>query len=115
MHNTYKGWTCDCCGSRFGTKNVLKRHMMYHLPPSLSCPECEKKFVQAGELNKHTKLHQGVLNEVCKLCNKGYASKVGRSNHIVLNHFAKFHCEVTGCSSIISSKSHYKCPQDKRD
>ena len=108
MHNTDKVWICDCCGSRFGMKHVLKLHMMNHLPPSYSCSECDMKFVQAGHLNAHKKLHQGILNEICKLCNKGYATKDGLSKHIIRNHFAKFHCEVTGCSSFLSIKSNYK-------
>ena len=108
MHNTNKGWICDCCGSRFGIKNVLKLHMLSHLAPSFSCSECDKKFVYAGHLKTHTKLHQGILNEVCKLCNKGYSTNGSLRSHIILNHFAKFHCEVTGCSSILSSKPQYK-------
>ena len=108
MHNKKKGWICDCCGSRFGYKDALKLHMMNHLPPTFPCSECGKKFVQATQLGTHKKLHQGILNEVCKLCNKGYATKGGLNNHIVYNHFAKFNCEVTGCSSILSSKSKYK-------
>ena len=109
MHNTNKSWICDCCGFRFGHIKMLKIHMKIHLPPSFSCSECGKKFVRAGDLKKHKKLHQGILNEICKLCNKEYATKGGLRTHIILNHFAKFHCEVTGCSTIISSKSDYKC------
>ena len=108
MHNPNKSWICDCCGSRFGFKNTLKFHMMNHLPPSFSCSECDKKFMQAFNLNVHKKLHQGILIEVCKLCNKGYATKGGLSNHIIQRHFAKLHCEVKGCSIITSSKSDYK-------
>ena len=87
MHNTNKGWICDCCGSRFGFINVLKRHMMSHLPPSFSCSECDKKFVLAGHLKTHKKLHQGILNEIYKLCNKAYSTKVGLHFHIISNHF----------------------------
>ena len=108
MHNTKKGWICDCCGSRFGLKNALKLHMMNHLPPSFSCSDCEKKFLQAGHLNAHKKRHQGILNEICKSCNKGYSTKSSLSDHIKKKHFAKFNCEVTGCSTIVSSKSYYK-------
>ena len=82
--------------------------MMNHLPPSYSCSECDKKFVQIGHLNVHKKLHRGILNEICKLCNKAYPTKVGLSEHIIVNHFAKIHCEVPGCSSALSSKSFYK-------
>ena len=108
MHNTHKSWICDCCGSRFGLKQALVQHMMIHLPPSFSCSECDKKFVLAGDLNKHKKRHQGILNEICKLCNKGYATKTALTNHMIQRHFAKFHCEVTECSSINGSKSKYK-------
>ena len=108
MHNTNKSWICDCCGSQFGTKNALNLHMISHLPASFACPECDKKFVYAGNLKSHTKLHQGIFNEICKLCNKGYATKKGLSNHIIIKHFAKLHCEVAGCSSALSSKSVYK-------
>ena len=109
MHNTNKDWICDCCGSRFGYKKALQIHMMNHLPPSFFCTNCSKKFVRAGGLRTHKKLHQGILNEVCKLCNKGYPTKNGLSRHIILNHFDKLHCEVTGCLSILSSKSVYNC------
>ena len=107
MHNTNKRWICDCCGSRFGFKNGLKRHMMIHLPPSFSCSVCDKKFVYASNLNIHKKLHEGILKEICRLCNKKYASKQTLSNHITLNHFPEFHCEVAGCLSVIGCKSKY--------
>ena len=108
MHNSNKAWICDCCGSQFGFKNALKRHMTSHLPPSFSCSKCQKKFVHISHLNVHKKLHQGILNEICKLCNKGYSTKNGLNNHIIINHFAKIHCEVTKCSSTLSFKSCYK-------
>ena len=108
MHNTNKAWICDCCGSRFGLKNVLKEHIMSHLPPSLACSECDKKFGHASRLKTHTKLHQGTINEICKSCNKGYATKSSLKSHVIMNHFAKFHCEVKGCSSALCSKSVYK-------
>ena len=108
MHNTNKRWICDCCGSRFGHKNALKIHMLSHLSPAFSCTECDMKFVHAGNFNVHKKRHQGILNEICKTCNKGFATKVSLSDHIIHNHFAKFNCEVTGCSSVLSSKSYYK-------
>ena len=108
MHNTNKSWICDCCGSRFGHKNALKFHIMTHLPPSFLCSECGKRFVLAGNFKSHTKLHQGILNKICKLCNKGYATKVGLHSHIIMKHFAKLKCEVTGCLSTLSSKSNYK-------
>ena len=108
MHSTTKGWICDYCGSRYGTKNVLKLHMMTHLPPSFSCSECAWKFVYAGTLNRHKKFHRGILNEICKFCSKGFATKGSLNNHIIQKHFVKFPCEVDGCSSTFSTKRYYK-------
>ena len=108
LHNSNRGWTCDCCGARFGTKKVLKIHMMTHLPPSFCCSECDRKFVHVGNLIRHKKLHQEILNEICKFCNKGFATKGSLREHIILKHFVKFPCEVDGCSSTFSSKANYK-------
>ena len=108
MHNTNKGWTCDCCGARFGTKKVLKHHMMTHLPPSFCCSECDRKFVFASNLNTHKKLHRGVLNEVCEFCKKGFPTKSSFSSHFIQKHFVKLVCEVAECSFTLSSKGHYK-------
>ena len=108
MHNKNKGWICDFCGSRYGTKNALKLHVISHLPPSLSCSECDMKFVYAGTLNNHKKLHRGILNEICKFCNKGFPTKDSLRSHIIQSHFVKFACEVAGCSTTFSSKSCYK-------
>ena len=108
MHNKIKGWICDCCGSRFGVKDKLKLHLMSHLSPLFACSECDKKFVHAYNLKTHKKLHQRILNQICELCNKGYATKNGLSKHIISNHFAKLRCEVTRCSSALSSKPNYK-------
>ena len=82
--------------------------MKSHLSPAFSCSECDMKFVHVSNLNVHKKRHQGVLNDICKLCSTGYATKVGLNDHIILKHFVKFNCEVTGCSSVLSSKSNYK-------
>ena len=108
LHNTNKGWTCDCCGSRFGTKNPLKIHMISHLPPAFSCSECDGKFGRVDHLNRHKKLHRGILNEICKICSKGFAMKDALNNHIIRKHFVKFACEVDGCSTTFSSKWYYK-------
>ena len=108
MHNTNKGWTCDCCGAQYGNKHSLKYHMMTHLPPSFPCSECDRKFVYDCDLNKHNNLHRGILNEICKFCNKGFPTKGSLSHHIITKHFVKLVCEVAGCSSTFNTKTRYK-------
>ena len=108
IHATKKDWVCDCCGSCFGVKRGLKQHMMKHLPPSFACLKCDGKFVYAGTLKTHLKLHAGVLSEFCKLCNKGFSIKMALRNHIINSHFTKIPCEITNCLYQSSSKPNHK-------
>ena len=108
IHNTKKDWVCDCCGSSFGNKKNLKYHMMTHLPPSFACSKCNRKFVQRSAFKMHLKRHQGILNEVCKHCNKGYLTKISLNSHITYRHFAKMCCGVSNCSYKTGYKGNYK-------
>ena len=108
IHDTKKDWVCDCCGSRFGIKSYLKKHMKIHLPPSFACSKCHRKFVQAAHFKFHLKIHQGILTEFCKHCNKGYLNKTSLRTHIIYRHFAKTHCEVPNCSYKTGYKGNYK-------
>ena len=78
--------------------------MRTHLPPSFACSKCPKKYVLAWNFKNHLKMHEGILNEVCKVCNKSYSTKGGLRNHIARQHFSKLHCEVPNCSYKCGSK-----------
>ena len=108
MHSTKKNWACDCCGSQFGTKAALKKHVKSHLPPSFSCSKCDKKFVFAFTLKNHEKLHRGVLDELCKHCKVGFSTKASLSAHIIKKHFVQLHCEVNGCLKTFDLKFTYQ-------
>ena len=106
MHATMKDWTCDCCGSRFGTKAGLMKHVKSHLPPSFPCSTYDKKFYFTYKLKNHEKLHQGV-NELCKHCKQGFPTKNSLYDHIY-KHFERLHCEVNGCLTTFGCKRYYK-------
>ena len=108
IHATKKDWVCDCCGSRFGFKSELMKHMMTHLPPLFACSKCDKKFVYASNLKLHLMRHAGILNKVCKYCNKGYSTKASLSSHIRSQHFSKLHCEIPNCLDKTGVKNSYK-------
>ena len=82
--------------------------MSVHLSPSFACSKCNTKFVDAWTLKMHLKRHQGILNEVCKHCNKGYSTKISLTSHISYEHFAKMCCEIPNCSYKTGYKGHYK-------
>ena len=52
--------------------------------------------------------HAGILNKVCKNCNKGYSTKDSLKAHILLEHFTKIHCELPDCSYKTGAKSDFK-------
>ena len=103
-----KDWVCDCCGSRFGLKFLLKDHMLIHLPPSFACSICDRMFAQASTLKNHLLTHAGVLNQICKICNKKYSTRNSLKTHISLEHFSKIHCEVPDCAYKTGLKVNYK-------
>ena len=108
MHFTSKNWVCDCCGSRFGNKQVLRPHLMTHLPPSFACSICPKAFWHTTHLKNHLKRHAGVVSAVCKHCNKGFPTFSGRNNHIVNHHFSQLSCEVPKCTYKSAAKGIFK-------
>ena len=108
MHAKSKDWTCDCCGSQYGIKNMLCMHMKTHLPPSFSCSKCDRKFVFAHILQTHEKHHRGILNVICKHCKKGFPTKNSLNDHVISEHFERLHCEVNGCLGTFNCKRNYK-------
>ena len=108
MHTTIKNWICDYCGSRFGARNVLTRHVMSHIPLSFACSKCPRKFTQSDSLKRHLKTHAGILNEICEICKKGFSTKETLSMHIILQHFTKLDCEIPNCAYKSGLKVNYK-------
>ena len=108
IHSTKRDWVCDCCGFHHGQKTGLMQDMNSHLPPLFACSICEKKFVRSGDSKQHLKRHAGILNNICKFCNKGYSTADSLIIHITLQHFKKFHCEIPKCSLKTGRKGHYK-------
>ena len=49
--------------------------------------------------------HAGILNQVCKICKKGYSTKNGLTCHIIQQHFSKISCDVPNCTFKCGDKS----------
>jgi len=48
---------CDTCGSAFGVKSNMVRHMKSHEAKTFQCPDCPKTFTLKPHLQRHQKLH----------------------------------------------------------
>ena len=64
--------------------------------------------MESSDLKLHLMRHAGILNKVCKYCNKGYSTKASLSSHIRCRHFSKLHCEIPICLFKTGYKGAYK-------
>lgn len=75
---------CPKCGMKFEKLSNLKRHLVYHYNDSsyFSCSFCDKKLYSKKSWRAHIKVHNSVIEEICKICNKILCSEVGKIYHM---------------------------------
>ncbi|XP_066152415.1 zinc finger protein 271-like [Euwallacea fornicatus] len=74
------GHRCNACSKTFQSMKCLKRHIKIHMTTkSHTCTMCNKSFVEAWDLAKHSRRnHLGIPREkkyVCKLCDQCFADQ----------------------------------------
>ncbi|XP_011506031.1 PREDICTED: zinc finger protein 502-like isoform X2 [Ceratosolen solmsi marchali] len=99
-----KSWTCETCGKRYSSKNLLEEHTNTHTgnrpyiceicgkdfaskythrahvkthqirPRPYECSQCNKTFLSQQNLTQHVKTHNGVKEYVCQQCGKAFGS-----------------------------------------
>lgn len=95
-----KAWTCDVCGKRYSSKNLLDEHLNTHTgmrpyvcqvcgkdfaskytfkahekthevrPRPFECHQCGKSFLSQQNLTQHERTHSGIKEYACHLCGK---------------------------------------------
>ena len=70
----------------------LKRHMLIHTGDKQHvCPECDKRFTQAGTLKKHMLIHTGEKQHVCPECDKRFTRAADLKKHMLIHTGEKQH------------------------
>ncbi|XP_060535183.1 zinc finger protein 37-like [Cylas formicarius] len=110
-----KAWTCETCGKRYSSKNLLEEHVNTHLglrpyicqvcgkdfsskytfkahekthemrPRPFKCSQCPKSFLSQQNLQQHERTHSGVKEFTCHLCSKQFGSAHNLEVHSIVH------------------------------
>ncbi|CAH2258339.1 jg10540 [Pararge aegeria aegeria] len=68
-----KKYACDVCGYNTYTIEVMRRHVLTHVPDKPhKCPLCERSYIQKVQLQRHMKTHSGIC---CTLCGESFKTE----------------------------------------
>ncbi|KAI4472119.1 hypothetical protein MML48_1g13861 [Holotrichia oblita] len=110
-----KAWTCETCGKRYSSKNLLEEHINTHTgvrpyicqlcgkdfaskytfkahekthevrPRPFQCSQCNKSFLSQQNLTQHERTHSGVKEYACHLCEKQFGSLHNLEVHSIVH------------------------------
>ncbi|XP_018333812.1 endothelial zinc finger protein induced by tumor necrosis factor alpha [Agrilus planipennis] len=110
-----KAWTCDICGKRYSSKNLLEEHINTHTgnrpyicslcgkdfaskytfkahekthevrPRPFQCQQCNKSFLSQQNLTQHERTHSGVKEFACHICGKQFGSAHNLEVHSIVH------------------------------
>lgn len=96
-------YVCNICHITLKYERNLKRHKMLHLPKTLSCSHCDKKFGHVLLLRRHVQDSHCDPKHVCTIDSCG---KKFKSSH----NFNRHQWYVHNVSSPFKSHRRYYCP-----
>lgn len=110
-----KLWTCETCGKRYSSRNLLEEHINTHTgirpyvcktcgkdfaskytykahekthevrPRPFQCSHCPKSFLSQQNLTQHERTHSGIKEYVCHLCGKAFGSPHNLEVHSIVH------------------------------
>ncbi|XP_008553025.1 zinc finger protein 723 [Microplitis demolitor] len=110
-----KSWTCDQCGKKYSSKNLLEEHRNTHTghrpyickvckkdfaskytfkahvktheirPRPFECMQCNKTFLSQQNLTQHERTHLGIKEFVCQHCGKAFGSQHNLEVHNIVH------------------------------
>ena len=89
VQNIHLGETrfeCDVCLRRFFKRSSLNLHRATHFEAHLNCQFCSKMFKDSTGLKRHEKIHTGVKNFKCHLCDHAFVQSTPFWSHMEKRH-----------------------------
>ena len=84
QQHTAHQWVCDSCGKGFQYESRMIQHQTVHVrEPRHHCPrsDCNKKFKNIGDYNRHIKTHDSGNWYTCSYCTYCNKDKRNRDSH----------------------------------
>lgn len=75
---------CQHCGMTFGTRRDLEDHIASR--HTYQCNDCEKSFLTARNLKKHSQIHYNIPKLPCLVCNKLFTDRFKVIDHVKKQH-----------------------------
>ncbi|XP_033210509.1 zinc finger protein 585A-like isoform X2 [Belonocnema kinseyi] len=121
-----KSWSCEICGKRYSSRNLLEEHTNTHTgnrpymckcgkdfaskytykahvktheyrPRPFECSHCSKSFLSQQNLSQHERTHNGVKEYVCDQCGKAFGSPHNLEVHSIVHTGHKpYRCSECG-------------------
>ena len=78
---------CDVCEKRFIRAGSLKTHMRIHTNERpCECDVCEKRFIRDDHLKRHVRIHTNERPYECHVCEKRYRQRHGLKYYMRTQH-----------------------------
>nr|XP_057908551.1 zinc finger and SCAN domain-containing protein 21-like [Doryrhamphus excisus] len=107
-HTASTRWKCSQCDKTFVNKGNLNRHTKQHTGEKpFICSVCGKRFSRHSNLKVHTKMHTGEKAFPCTVCGKRFRQKGDLITHTRVHTGEKpFSCSI--CGTTFTQNAHLK-------